>query len=272
MGRRKRGPVAVGERAGDERLVEVARGLKAAGSSLRGIAAELERQGWRPPRGGAWGPQQVKNLISRSDSRPAQNGMEYYTPAEVISAARSVLGRIDLDPCSCEAANRTVGAQSYYTLLEDGLRQEWRGRVWVNPPGRRSGHRDSQARWWRHLIRGYEDGAVEAGIFLSFNLALLSVGQSCSAPPQSFPFVVFRRPIRYVRPDGTRKAVPFCRSMAVLVSHDPVLCARFGEEFGGFGAVTVPASWLESYTGGRHESRRHPRQPLPHRGVAGPAR
>jgi ParB family chromosome partitioning protein len=61
--------------------------------------------------------------------------VEHYTPARFIEAARRVLGRqIDLDPCSCEEANKTVKAVKFYDEETDGLKQEWRGRVWLNPP------------------------------------------------------------------------------------------------------------------------------------------
>jgi phage N-6-adenine-methyltransferase len=59
---------------------------------------------------------------------------EWYTPAEFVEAARAVLGEFDLDPASSERAQQTVKARRYYSVDEDGLAHEWRGRVWLNPP------------------------------------------------------------------------------------------------------------------------------------------
>jgi hypothetical protein len=59
---------------------------------------------------------------------------EWFTPQYVIDAAHLVLGAIDVDPASCEQANRTVQAATYYTTTTDGLKQDWPGRVWLNPP------------------------------------------------------------------------------------------------------------------------------------------
>ena len=61
---------------------------------------------------------------------------EWWTPAKYIEAARKVMGRIDLDPASCEAANKTIKASKFYSLEEDGLNLsfKWNGRIFLNPP------------------------------------------------------------------------------------------------------------------------------------------
>lgn len=54
---------------------------------------------------------------------------EWLTPPEIIKA----LGSFDLDPCS--PINRPwPTAYNHYTIENDGLSQEWNGRVWCNPP------------------------------------------------------------------------------------------------------------------------------------------
>lgn len=59
---------------------------------------------------------------------------EWYTPPDIIAAAREVMGGIDLDPASCELANSCVQATKYFTAQTNGLTQKWEGRVWLNPP------------------------------------------------------------------------------------------------------------------------------------------
>lgn len=59
---------------------------------------------------------------------------EWYTPPVFIESARAVLGTIDTDPASSEIAQRTVKAETFYSVDDNGLEQEWSGNVWMNPP------------------------------------------------------------------------------------------------------------------------------------------
>ena len=54
---------------------------------------------------------------------------EWLTPPEILKA----IGEFDLDPCS--PINRPWNtAKKHYTVEDNGLIQEWIGRVFLNPP------------------------------------------------------------------------------------------------------------------------------------------
>lgn len=59
---------------------------------------------------------------------------EWYTPPQFIEAAKDAMGSITLDPASSPIANRTVCAEAFYTVDDDGLKKAWRGNIWLNPP------------------------------------------------------------------------------------------------------------------------------------------
>jgi hypothetical protein len=88
---------------------------------------------------------------------------EWPTPLKWVDRARRVMGTIDVDPASSFAAQRIIQAKTYYTIAEDGLKQEWHGNIWLNPP------------FSRYKIQQFADKAVaefaagrlEQGIFLT---------------------------------------------------------------------------------------------------------
>jgi DNA N-6-adenine-methyltransferase (Dam) len=88
---------------------------------------------------------------------------EYFTPSKYVEVARDVLGEIDLDPMSCPQANRIVRATRIFTKAEDGLRQEWHGRVWLNAPFNRM--RPSVQK----LLHEYKAGRTTEAIMLSIS-------------------------------------------------------------------------------------------------------
>jgi hypothetical protein len=63
--------------------------------------------------------------------------IEWFTDPAWVNRVRDALGGIDLDPASCEFAQRTVQAMQFFTKEQDGLTQPWHNRVFLNPPFRR---------------------------------------------------------------------------------------------------------------------------------------
>jgi hypothetical protein len=86
---------------------------------------------------------------------------DWYTPPEIFKALRL---RFDLDPCS-PGLGHWVPADKIYTKQDDGLAQQWRGLVFMNPPfGRRNGHTPWLEKFLRHangvaIVRAYTSSA-----------------------------------------------------------------------------------------------------------------
>lgn len=179
---------------------------------------------------------------------------EHYTPADIVEASRLALGGIDLDPASCEVANRVVKASRIFTRETNGYGRPWDGRVFLNPPGgwcdkigqlvikasgdrpactvsgtcglppghRHEGAYSSQGRWWAKLAREYAEGHVSAAIFVSFSVELLQSSQvdEDGLTPHLHPIWFPSRRIAYMKPDGTKGGSPPHSSMIVFLGRD----------------------------------------------------
>jgi transcriptional regulator with XRE-family HTH domain len=59
---------------------------------------------------------------------------EWYTPGWLIERVVAAVGDIDLDPCSPGRGRTPVQADTHFTAADDGLKHDWFGRVYLNPP------------------------------------------------------------------------------------------------------------------------------------------
>jgi phage N-6-adenine-methyltransferase len=121
---------------------------------------------------------------------------EWYTPADIIQAARTVLGVIDLDPASSEHAQLTVQALRFFTLVDDGLAQEWHGNVWLNPPYAQPDIADFADK----MIAEVGAGRVKSAIMLTHNYTDTAWFQKLARAATSVCFT--RGRVRFVSPSG----------------------------------------------------------------------
>jgi phage N-6-adenine-methyltransferase len=76
---------------------------------------------------------------------------EWPTPDSFFSEMVGEFGGFDLDPCCTVSSAK---APKFFTKEDDGLAQDWTGRVWMNPPyGREIG------KWMRKAHESHLAGA-----------------------------------------------------------------------------------------------------------------
>ena len=161
---------------------------------------------------------------------------EYFTPGNIIECARLVLGRIDLDPASSLEANATVQADRFFTIADDGLHQEWGGRIWMNHPFGRKTNKP----WVDKLVSEYRAGRVTEAVCITF----AATSEQWFRPLLYEVQCYLHGRTNYYLPDGTLKRG--VTKGSVLTYFGPAPCL-FAEAFRKTGTVKSP--W--SYAGGR---------------------
>jgi phage N-6-adenine-methyltransferase len=133
---------------------------------VRSTAEEILRRFEEPEEpSGTAGSQGVSESAGARRNAANSGDNEWYTPRPFIVAATSVMGAIDLDPASSEAANHVVQAGVYYTAEQDGLTRPWAGRIWMNPPYAQP----LVTHFCKRLVREYSFGEVAEAVVLVNN-------------------------------------------------------------------------------------------------------
>lgn len=124
---------------------------------------------------------------------------EWYTPRGIIKA----LGPFDLDPCSPRVRLFDT-ARRYYTKDDDGLLQDWFGRVWLNPPY-------SEPMLTRFVTKLADHGD---GVALLFNRLDTKLFHDVIFPRADSLFFLRDR-VYFYRADGTNIGRPGCGSVLI---------------------------------------------------------
>jgi hypothetical protein len=111
----------------------------------------------------------------------------WLTPPEIIQA----LGPFDLDPCTPEVMPWATAAHRF-TPADDGLLQEWFGRVWLNPPYSR------EAVKWLRKLSGHGNGIALTFARTETDMFFREVWEKGDA------ILFLRGRLHFHLPDGTR--------------------------------------------------------------------
>lgn len=185
------------------------------------------------------------NALSNTSKRLTQNTgcFEWYTPADVVEAARTVLGDIDLDPASSAAANAVVQAARFYTRDDDGLTQPWHGRVWMNPPYAQP----LCAQFCEKLAESVRAGTVSAAITITNNATDTVWFATLAGVATAVCFPQGR--VRFWQPNVTHETGPLQGQVVIYTGPDPT---AFVQRFSAFGLVWVRPTRTVAPGRGRH--------------------
>jgi hypothetical protein len=157
---------------------------------------------------------------------------EWYTPPEIIEAARKTMGSIDFDPFSSSQANTTVKAKMYCTKEQNGLLLDWFGNIWMNHPFNRDMNKQCVAK----LDEQYEAGNVTQACCITFAATSEVWFMPLLARPQCF---LYGR-TNYYLPDGTKKTGVTKGSVVTYFGMD---AHSFWLNFKDLGEVKVPMNY-----------------------------
>lgn len=186
---------------------------------------------------------------------------EHYTPRTIIEVAREAMGSIELDPASCELANReNVRALRYFTKEDDGLAKPWDAkRIFVNPPGgrlhvggKRTNRSQAQA-FWQKAVAEWLSDREKSIVFLGFTLELMRLSQWIGRDVDPwhvlhFPFCVLRERTDFlIESEGKliEQGDPTHANVLACITSDWAIAKNFERLASDrLGAVCIPEAWL----------------------------
>ncbi len=155
---------------------------------------------------------------------------DWMTPLNIVERARRTMGWIDLDPASSALANERVKAQEFFTWKDDGLRQKWLGRVWLNHPW----NRWNNPRWINKLVEAYHATEIEQAVTIVPN----STSEEWFRPLLYFPMCVLHGRTAFVDPASGEPVTSPPKGCIVFYLGEYV--ARFANNFGSIGSIYLP--------------------------------
>lgn len=155
---------------------------------------------------------------------------EWYTPGRFIELVRGFFGEIDVDPASSEIANRTVRAKTIFTAVEDGRRQRWYGRVWLNPPYAQPLMND----FAEAVASKYQTGEIDEACILVNNATETQWCQRLIGCASAVCFPKSR--IKFLDPEGNATGAPLQGQAIIYMGRN---VAGFKEAFAAEGRVLI---------------------------------
>lgn len=155
---------------------------------------------------------------------------EWYTPMQYVNAVRELMVGISLDPASCAYANLIVRAAHYYDITIDGLTQQWKGSVFLNPPyGWDEDGESNVATWTAKLLAEYKAKHVYEAVLL----VNATTERKWFQPLWNFPICFTDHRINFYNAEGEQKQPTQGNAFVYLGEH----IHTFANMFAQFGTI-----------------------------------
>ena len=159
---------------------------------------------------------------------------EWYTPPLYIDAVRAVLGKIDLDPCSCAVANETVRAEEFITREQDALHISWPlvSTLYCNPPYSAG----VVGKFVERILEHYDSGGFKSGIVLINNVSDTKYWQRLARASALYCMTDHR--ISFINQQGEQlKQNTRGQTLFLLTAANSTIQNQFIESFQRFGVI-----------------------------------
>lgn len=159
--------------------------------------------------------------------------VEFYTPEYVLNLVRKVIGNIELDPASCEFANKNiVKANRYFSAIDDGLNQDWiADTLFMNHPFSRHGN----SKWIGKLVSEYETGNVKEACCITY----ASTSEKWFRKLHNYSQCYFYKRVNYLDENGNEKKGVTKGSVVTYFGKN---VNKFAKVFNEIGSVKIPVN------------------------------
>jgi len=182
----------------------------------------------------------VERAVAKLLKTPAERSLsnenshdQHLTPPPIKTLLMGFFEQgIDVDPC-CNEGEPNIEARQHYRMADDGLRPQWHGTVFINPPY--SGkHGSKMEDWTLKLRREYEAGRTTEAIALVPNYS----AEGWYLHLDSYPLCSIRGRVTFADADG--KPQPSAARFASALFYLGPRYDRFKQFFGGLGRIWKP--------------------------------
>jgi ParB family chromosome partitioning protein len=216
---------------GDDKLKELARSDDVSIHLASQVLALPEEEQQQAVNEAAAHPENASAILREAVKAHVSNNSgnnEWYTPPMYVQAAKDVMGSIDVDPASCELANATVQAATFYDERANGLTKTWSGNVWMNPPYAQP----LISQFCSALVEKFQAGEVKQACVLVNNGTETGWFQSLLEHASAACLVKTR--IKFIDKDGNPSGAPL-QGQAILYLGKNT--GEFSDVFSSFGKV-----------------------------------